>query len=382
MNRMRNDLAVASIFVAGRNRLVAQLAVLLYSLALPLAHLVAAGEPASAVPAAAPLTAAELCVPLPEPDKVAHTLDRKEQKLLRGLLEEAGTAYQSNDYVRALTALRSAYRYQSNGDVVYNVAQACREAGQAQSSLALYEQSQRLDLEPSLKNDCKRHIEELKSKLAKDEDDSASRLLSTKEYDAAIAAWDRAFKYKEDAIYIYRQAEAYQQAGQPDKALEAYERFVLTDPNQKYVIDAKKKIASMQAKKEDLRALQLMQTAEHLKAANAWDNAYRLEPQAIYLFRGAEAFNQAAQWRDAQAGYTRFLRECPPMEWIAERGIAEARLPKVKQQQTPVYKKWWFWTAIGGGAAVITTSIGLIIGFTGKKDPYPEYPVALRRQID
>lgn len=379
---MRNDLAVASIFVAGRNRLVAQLAVLLYSLALPLAHLVAAGEPASAVPAAAPLTAAELCVPLPEPDKVAHTLDRKEQKLLRGLLEEAGTAYQSNDYVRALTALRSAYRYQSNGDVVYNVAQACREAGQAQSSLALYEQSQRLDLEPSLKNDCKRHIEELKSKLAKDEDDSASRLLSTKEYDAAIAAWDRAFKYKEDAIYIYRQAEAYQQAGQPDKALEAYERFVLTDPNQKYVIDAKKKIASMQAKKEDLRALQLMQTAEHLKAANAWDNAYRLEPQAIYLFRGAEAFNQAAQWRDAQAGYTRFLRECPPMEWIAERGIAEARLPKVKQQQTPVYKKWWFWTAIGGGAAVITTSIGLIIGFTGKKDPYPEYPVALRRQID
>jgi len=381
VNRMRIDLAVAPIRVTSRNRLVAQLAVLLYSLALPLAHSVAAGEPSTAVPAAAPLTAAELCVPLPEPDKVAHTLDRKEQKLLRGLLEEAGTAYQSNDYVRALTALRSAYRYQSNGDVVYNVAQACREAGQAQSSLALYEQSQRLDLEPSLKNDCKRHIEELKSKLAKDEDDSASRLLSTKEYDAAIAAWDRAFKYKEDAVYIYRQAEAYQQAGQPDKALEAYERFVLTDPNQKYVIDAKKKIASMQAKKEDQRALQLMQTAEHLKAANAWDNAYRLDPQAIYLFRGAEAFNQAAQWRDAQAGYSRFLRECPPMEWIAERGIAEARLPKVKQQQAPVYKKWWFWTAIIGGTAVVGTAIGVVAKLS-KPDPFPSYPTELRRTID
>jgi tetratricopeptide (TPR) repeat protein len=378
---MRIDLAVAPIRVTSRNRLVAQLAVLLYSLALPLAHAVAAGEPSTAAPAAAPLTVAELCVPLPEPDKVAHTLDRKEQKLLRGLLEEAGTAYQSNDYVRALTALRSAYRYQSNGDVVYNVAQACREAGQDLSSLALYEQSQRLDLEPSLKNDCKRHIEELKSKLAKDEDDSASRLLSTKEYDAAIAAWDRAFKYKEDAVYIYRQAEAYQQADQPDKALEAYERFVLTDPNQKYVTEAKKKIASMQAKKEDQRALQLMQTAEHLKAANAWDNAYRLDPQAIYLFRGAEAFNQATQQRDAQAGYTRFLRECPPTEWIAEQIIARDKLSGQKPKGPPIYKNWRFWAAIGGGAAVIGTAIGVGI-YLSKSDPLANIPLFFQRTID
>ncbi len=378
---MRMNLATAPIRVPSRSRLSAQLAVLLYSLALPLAHPVAAGEPASAIPAAAPLTAAELCVPLPEPDKVAHTLDRKEQKLLRGLLEEAGTAYQSNDYVRALTALRSAYRYQSNGDVVYNVAQACREAGQDQSSLVLYEQSQRLDLDPSLKNDCKRHIEELKSKLAKDEDDSASRLLLTKAYDAAIAAWDRAFKYKEDAVYIYRQAEAYQQAGQADKALEAYERFVLTDPNQKYVAEAKKKIASMQAKKEDQRALQLMQTAEHLKAANAWDNAYRLDPQAIYLFRGAEAFNQATQQRDAQAGYTRFLRECPPTEWIAEQIIARDKLSGQKQKGPPIYKKWRFWAAIGGGAAVIGTVIGVGI-YLSKSDPLANVPSFFQRTID
>lgn len=381
MNCMRMNLATAPIRVPSRSRLSAQLAVLLFSLALPLSHPVAAGEPATAAPAAAPLTAAELCVPLPEPDKVARTLDRKEQKLLRGLLEEAGTAYQKSDYVRALTALRSAYKYQANGDVVYNVAQACREAGQDKSSLALYEQSLRLDLEPSLKNDCKRHIEELKVKIAKDEDDAASRLLSTKEYDAAIAAWDRAFKYKEDAVYIYRQAETYQQAGQPDKALEAYERFVLTDPNQKYVIDAKKKIASMQAKKEDQRALQLMQTAEHLKAANAWDNAYRLDPQAIYLFRGAEAFNQAAQWRDAQAGYTRFLRECPPMEWIAERGVAESRLPKVKQKQSPVYKKWWFWTAIAGGTIVLGTAVGIAAKAASKTEA-SDIPDSLQRTID
>jgi hypothetical protein len=69
------------------------------------------------------------------------------------------------------------------------------------------------------------------------------------------------------------------------------------------------------------------------------------------------------------------------MEWIAERGIAEARLPKVKQQQAPVYKKWWFWTAIIGGTAVVGTAIGVVAKLS-KPDPFPSYPTELRRTID
>ena len=351
-------------------------------MALGLGTAAHAVEPAPPPAAPTPVTE-ESCALFAEKNEPPPELTKKDEKQLRGHLEASRDAYQKSDYGRAIAELRGAYALKPVGEVVYSVAQACREAGKDAGALALYQQALRIDIEPSLKNDCKRHIEELHGKLAETEAQRAQKLLEQKNYDAAIAAWQAAFKLKGDAGYVFGQAEAYRLSDRNDQALEAYDRFIVTDPNHARVADAKRELTRIRSNREDARASQLSVNGEHLKSAVAWDAAYQIDPRPLFLFRGAESLYRAGQLRESLASHRRFLREVRRIELPAEITQSEARIAEIEKKlaPVPVYKKAWFWGVIAGSAVVVGTAVGLGVGLS-RPDPLAGVPDGFRQVID
>lgn len=344
------------------------------------------GHAAAATPPAAPAPPApvtdELCAALPEV-KGASELSRKAEKELRTRMEGSREAYQRSDYAAAINELRAAYQLKPVGEIIYSIAQACREAGRDEKALLLYEQSLRIDIDPSLKNDCKRHIDELHTRIAETTAKHAQELFDKKDYDGAIAAWQAAFQRKEDAGYVFKQAESHRMAGREDQALEAYERYITTDPNHARVGDAKREVARIRSNREDARASQLLVGGEYLKAAVAWDSAYQIQPHAIFLFRGAESFYRAGQLRESLASHQRFLRECGQTEMPAERQQSVARIAELQKKLTPVpvHKKAWFWVTIAGSVVLVGAAIGLGVGLS-QPDPLNGVPSGFRRVLN
>ncbi|HNN91623.1 MAG TPA: tetratricopeptide repeat protein [Pseudomonadota bacterium] len=289
--------------------------------------------------------------------------DKAAKKKARGHIAAAGKAYASYDFVGALRELRSAYELDPQNDVLYNIAQACREGGVDVEALKLYEFLIRQNPEPALKTDSERHIGTLRPKIAKSLDERALDQLKNERFEQAATLWDQAHKLDGQPLYLFRQANALRLAGQGPEALLVYERFVATGPNEDMLKEARGHMARLRAKSSVERAKNHTRAEEHTQAMAAWQAAYEQDPRELYIFEIAESARRAGLINEAQASYTRFLRESAATDYSEQRKQAETQLAQIAQQreqqkrkETPIYKRPWFWGVMGGIAAVVITT--------------------------
>jgi tetratricopeptide (TPR) repeat protein len=155
------------------------------------------------------------------------------------------------------------------------------------------------------------------------------------------------------------------------------------------------------------------------EALAAFDSAYRIRHDAVFLYNIAQCQRQLRKYEDAERSYRAYLRESPDLsqstrdqvqKLIAdmERSAAEERAkptpttsaptdtslsgqPKPTsvptqptttttlaveasppQRTKPVYKRGWFWGVIAGAAVVVGVGVGVGVGLgTAKSNPFP-----------
>lgn len=312
----------------------------------------------------------------------------KSRKRSAAQLDLAAAAYQKRSFAEAIPALHEAYRLDPQIEILFNLAQACRELGLFEEALALYTRTLGDSKDDTTRADCERHIETLHNKLAGQEDERAAKFLRDKEYALAVSAWESAYKQSPNANYLFQIAQAQRLGGQIDNAIASYQRFIDKAPENAFVPEARDHLARLLAGKEDARALKLFDQKQYEPAIAVWEEAYRISPQKIFLFRIAESQRLRGDKAKALAlaGYDRFLKETPEDELKELRAQAqEQRLAistgTVIGRQKPVYKRWWFWTLIGGAAAA--TVIGGVVGgvLSRPTDPFAAIPPDNQRTI-
>ena len=338
----------------------------LVSVGLAVPSLAAEPQAASATPGApaVPKLDPSLCQIETRP-AVEGQQDKAAKKKARGHLAAAKKAYDGYQFVDALRELRSAYEIDPQNDVLFNIAQACREGGADAEALKLYEFIVRQNPDPALKTDSERHIGTLRTKLAKALDEQALDQLKAERYDAAGKLWDQAHKLDPQPLFLFRQGNALRLAGESSEALVVFERFVATSPSEDMMKEARGHMSRLRSKQSVERAKNHLRAEEYTQAMAAWQSAYEQDPRELYIFEIAEAARKAGLSNEAIASYQRFLRETQPTDYVEQRRQAEAQLPVLRKQieakkvaEKPVYKRWWFWTVIGGIAvAGITTAI-------------------------
>ncbi|MFO0574101.1 MAG: tetratricopeptide repeat protein [Polyangia bacterium] len=313
----------------------------------------------------------ELCTPPTVTVQPGKKLSKKEKKQLAQSLEKARVAYEARRFDEAAQALRQVYALDPQDDVLYNLAQACREAGRLAQALPIYEMLQSQTQDTGTRADALRNVAELRSQLADREDQKANQLLGSQDFVGAATAWEAAYLFRPEPLYLFRRAQALQKAGQGASALAMYQRFLEAVPQSPKAAEAKERVAELQAAQRDEQATKLSDEGKHAEAAAAWQEAYRLAPQPLYLFRLAEAQRQKGDKPAAIDSYERFLVACPKNEHRelraqaqeavaalrAGRAILSGRVAPTQPPRTPVYKKWWFWTAIGVGAAAVAGGV-------------------------
>ncbi len=317
-----------------------------------------------ATPPAVPKLDPTLCQIETRP-AVEGVQDKAAKKKARAHLASARKAYESYQFIEALRELRSAYEIDPQNDVLFNIAQTCREGGADAEALKLYEFIARQNPDPALKTDSERHIGTLRSKLAKGLDEKALDQLKGEHYDAAAKLWDQAHKLDAQSLYLFRQGNALRLAGDSDEALVVYERFIATNPSEDMMKEARGHMARLRSKQSVVRAKNHLKAEEYAQAMAAWQAAYEQDPREIYVFEIAEAARKAGLTNEALASYARFLRESRATDYADERRQSEehqkslrVQIERKKRAETPIYKRWWFWTALGAGVAVgITTAI-------------------------
>lgn len=362
-NSAHRSLCLLSFSTAVR-RGAALLALVSVCLAIP--SLAAEPQAASSTPGAptVPKLDPSLCQIETRP-AVEGQQDKAAKKKARGHLAAAKKAYDGYQFVDALRELRSAYEIDPQNDVLFNIAQACREGGADAEALKLYEFIVRQNPDPALKTDSERHIGTLRTKLAKALDEQALEQLKAERYDAAGKLWDQAHKLDPQPLFLFRQGNALRLAGESSEALVVFERFVATSPSEDMMKEARGHMSRLRSKQSVERAKNHLRAEEYTQAMAAWQAAFEQDPRELYIFEIAEAARKAGLTNESLASYQRFLRETQPTDYVEQRRQAEAQLPALRTQieakkvaEKPVYKRWWFWTVIGGIAvAGITTAI-------------------------
>ena len=289
--------------------------------------------------------------------------DKAAKKKARAHLASARKAYESYQFIEALRELRSAYEIDPQNDVLFNIAQTCREGGADAEALKLYEFIVRQNPDPALKADSERHIGTLRGKLAKALDEKALDQMKGEHYDVAAKLWDQAHKLDPQPLFLFRQGNALRLSGDSGEALVVFERFVATNPSEDMMKEARGHMARLRSKQSVARAKNHIKAEEYAQAMAAWQAAYEQDPREIYIFEIAEAARKAGLTNEALASYARFLRESRATDFADERRQSEeqqkalrAQLERKKQAEKPIYKRWWFWTALGAGVAVAVTA--------------------------
>ena len=330
------------------------------------------------------------------PSKIdAKSVTAKAKKQALGHLDRARQAYESREFGEALYELRAAYDLNPIVDVLFNLAQVCRESGREEEALALYEQTVSQTQDATAKEDAQRHIDTLRFKLAAAAEQRAAQALLNKDYAGAIRAWESAYKLTKQPASLFHIAESYRLNGQVPEALAAYGRFIEAGPSDPSVPRAREQIAELRAAQEDARAVQLADKKLYAEAINAWESAHQLTQRPLYIFRIAEAERQLGEKGKARAGYERFLKENPPEENPEQRKSAESYLATYRleasaeaerlrkaSEKPPVYKKWWFWTIVGGVTAAAVAG-GVAGGLLAPKtmDPFADIPLGNQRTL-
>lgn len=292
--------------------------------------------PAPVTPAptpSGPALADALCNPAvaaPRPASFAAT------KLSQRHVGLSTRAYETGHYDVAAREMQMAYALTPRPDILFNLAQACREGAHEREALALYERVSASKAEPAVREAAQRHVRELRAQLARPEAELAQRLFDTRSYIAAAAAWESAYQVNPTPIYLFRAAQARRLAGQADEALLAYETFLKEDPHSELRKEAEEQLGRLRAQKDDARGAQHLHERRYAEAAAAWRSAYHQDPAPIYLFRLGQALRLQGKASDAQEAlqaYERFVREDPRNELRGETEGYIRRLAALVQDQ-------------------------------------------------
>lgn len=340
---------------------------------------------------AAPLPKPQCTLPT-EPNQA--TLGRADKRAVRELLATAKVAYDKGDFLAATTAIRSAYQLSPSVEILYNLAQACKEAGNWQEALLLFERLRERNPAAETKEEAERQIEGLRKHVSESHDERARGLLDLGQADRASEAWTEAYQIYPSPVYLYRRGKAQRAAADLSGAIASYTEFLRVAAEDPLAAEVKVLLTRLQSTDEQIRSGKKdYEQGAYPTALASFQAAHRLEQLPILLFYSA----QARQKLEATAGnrkvpgsadnetavllYERFLRESPPSQHLTERQQAEAEIAKdrllTKQAlHQPVYKRWWFWTAVLGGAAAVTAvSVGLGISYrNAHQDPLPDVP--------
>lgn len=345
-----------------------------------------AEQPAAAPAAAAAPDAGALCT-VPPRENLKPASSKNKKKAL-GHLDRARKSYEERNFVEALAALRAAYDLDPLVDVLFNLAQACREAGRDAEALRLYQQTLKETTDDAAKEDCERHIETLRKKLSDAADQKAAQALLAKDYAGAIRSWEESYKYSQQATPLFHIAESYRMAGRKSEAVAAYGRFLSSGPNHPSVPEATEQMVGLQAEERDAKAQQLFEQKNYADAIAQWQAAYMLSHRPVYTFRVAESQRLSGDKKAAVASYQRFLEQDPSTELPELRQQANDQIVAIQtgtiitrvdpNQTKPVYKRWWFWTLIGGAAAAVV--VGGVVGSVLSKPPNPFADIPLENQ--
>ena len=221
-------------------------------------------------PAAAEEPAANpeaLCVV--KPAGAQKPVTAKIRKQIAGHLDAAGSAYQSRQFSVAITELQAVYELDPQTEVLFNLAQTCREAGRDLEALALYEKTLGETKDDSTKADCERHIEGIHNKLAAREDERAGKLLLDKEYSLAIKAWEQAYQHNKSPAFLFQIAQAQRLGKQIDNAIASYQKFLETAPENAFAPETKEHLLRLRADKDDARALKLFEEKNYAETITA-----------------------------------------------------------------------------------------------------------------
>lgn len=149
--------------------------------------------------------------------------------------------------------------------------------------------------------------------------------------------------------------------------------------------------------------------AEYGKALDAFKEAYRVYPDASFLFNIGQCYRQLNDKPNAIRFYRTYLREAPNapnrdevtrLVSSLERALAEEQMakpqpsaapavsaaaapsprpeliasaPVSRPQKKPLVNRGWFWGTIVGGVAAVGLAVGLGVGLTAQRDPTPSY---------
>lgn len=105
------------------------------------------------------------------------------------------------------------------------------------------------------------------------------------------------------------------------------------------------------------------------------ESAYKLRPNANYLFSIAQSHRRAGRNRKALSEYQRFLSADPnsslrneTQNYIGElRTLIQQEDAIERERKRPIWKKGWFWGVVASSTAVVGVSLGVGLG-VGLKD--------------
>jgi tetratricopeptide (TPR) repeat protein len=157
---------------------------------------------------------------------------------------------------------------------------------------------------------------------------SATRHFDLHEYAEALDDFKRAFRLKDDAVFLYNIAQCYRLMNKNEDALSFYRSYLRRQPEASNRAEVEQKIVAL----EDAVA------AEH--RARATTAPVEVAP------------------RDTAA----------PPNGPQVVAATTARPSKAK----PLYQKWWLWTAVGG-VVVVGVAVGLRVGLSSTSGP-PTFP--------
>lgn len=285
----------------------------------------------------------ELCT-LPERPPAAaaaQKTDRQSLHVAQVHIDRATLAYKDRRYVDSLNALRQAYALQPHPDILFNLAQGCRELGQPAAALVLLEQVIQQATQSVVYEAAQRNAAELRQLLVHRADEQGRQLLEEKKYAEAIAAWEGAFAIVPKPILIFRIAQAERLRGEPDAARRSYERFLRLDPESELKAEATEHLWHLRAGVLDEEAQRSVAEKRYGQAIAAWDSAYRLDPLPIYLYRRAEVERLAGLWREALSTYGRFLAAEPrtPLRAEVEQSGKQLRAELLQEEASHAFSQ-------------------------------------------
>lgn len=243
---------------------------------------------------------------------------RPSLRVVQGHIDQATRAYKNERYLDALYALRLAYALHPRPDILFNLAQSCRELGQPAAAVTMFAQVVKEAVQGELHDAAQRNEAELRDSLVRRADEQGRRLLEEKKYSEAIAAWEGAFALLPWPVLLFRIAQAERLRGEPEAARRTYERFLRLDPESEFKAEATAHLAHLRGEALDAEAQRNVKEQRYGQAIAAWDGAYRVDALPLYLYRRAEVEQKAGLWREALASYERFLAADPQTPLRAE----------------------------------------------------------------